>query len=101
VWEARTFDDSCCPSRLVRVDADGNADSPGLLVHEIPVAMPTCEDLSDFKRLHEPLTDDKLSVRLRVAGRVKSSRCLRMTSVDDFLNLLITRTSTSFPCRLA
>src|SRR5271165_750733 len=64
--------------------------------------MPTFEDLSYFsKRLHERRADYKLPARLGIAGRKKSSDCWGMASVDDFLNLLITRTSTSFPCRLA
>ena len=55
----------------------------------------------DARKIYDRLTDYKQSVSPRAAGRLKSSHCLRMTSADDFLNLLITRTSTSFPYRLA
>jgi hypothetical protein len=40
-----TFTNVCgTHARFVTANADGNADSPGLLVHEIPVDMPTFED---------------------------------------------------------
>jgi hypothetical protein len=33
-----------CAVSQVSLNAHGNADSPGLLVHEIPVAMPSFEE---------------------------------------------------------